>query len=605
MMKRFHLWMMSLCLVAAMLSASACNSSGNTVVPWHNYPHLFSSAANKPWLVIMCKVNDNNTEPSDLLYQTQRFMTVGGGGQGNLADYYSDVSYGAISLVGTKVMGWYTALFSTKDLNTTLAGPGNRYKRVALCADAVPDADVDFGAYWGIVMVTNIPNDGGACYDGQQQWMQIHNHTYNLGCVVFDANSLFTAFAAHEIGHGYGMDHSYDNQKSACGAAPGEYCDKWDIMSALNTMRFAGANFPPSADTQTYLSTHGGDYFDGPGYAAPNLLWYGWLPSNRIATFHIGGSQTTYTLTALSHPSGSNPLTVEIIGSNPNDIYTVEYRQKDGWDAGIPQNTVLIHEYKRGQSPWSFLVNNPTMGSGEWLPGMTWNDISPTHLVGVQVKSIDAGAGTATIVIGPPNPFSGAGAPKITISAPVNGSTFSVGQQFHLVATATNSLGGALPDSDVTWKTGATTLGTGKIVATSLSSPGTYVITATANDNGQTASASVTIHITSLPAPTPLPLPTVQILSPNAGETFSFVLGGSFSLTLASSASAGVVSYAWSDSRGLFTDTNANDSLTITPPTTKVACGQQNDTITLVVTDNHGQKASAQVKIILSVTCIN
>lgn len=602
-MKQLRLGITMLCVFVAMVSVSACSNSGSAIIPWHNYPHLFSSAKNKPWLVIMCKVNDNNTEPSGLMFQTQRFLTVGGGGQGNMSDYYSDVSYGAISMVGTKVIGWYTAPFSTTTLNTTLSGPGNRYKRVALCASAVPDADADFGAYWGIIMVTNIPNDGGACYIGQQS-LQIHNQTYNLGCVVFDPDSLYTAFAAHEIGHGYGMVHSYDSVKSSCGASPGEYCDPWDIMSALNTKRFAGANFPPTAETQAFLTSHGGNVYDGPGLSVPNLLQAGWLPSKRIAAYHIGSSDTKFTLTALSHPLGPHPLTVEIIGSDPKDIYTVEYRQQDGWDAGIPDNTVLIHEYKIGQSPWSFLERSAAPEAGEWLPGMTWNNLSPTtSTVSVEVQSIDAGAGTATIIIGHPKIFSGT--PKINITAPVSGSTFSVGQQFHLVATAISSSGTTLPDSDVTWRTGQTKLGTGKIVTTSLSSPGIYTITATANDHGEIASASVKVYITQQPTPTALPYPTVQIISPTAGQTFNFASGSSFTLTLASNASAGVVAYKWTDSFGMFTDTNANDTLTLSPSAAQAPCGQHTDTITLTVTDNHGLKASAQVKIILEVVCIN
>ena len=55
------------------------------------------------------------------------------------------------------------------------------------------------------------------------------------------------------------------------------------------------------------------------------------------------------------HPITFAPLAVKIVGSNPNDIYTVEYRQADGWDQGLVVNSVFIHEYKVGASPYSFL----------------------------------------------------------------------------------------------------------------------------------------------------------------------------------------------------------------------------------------------------------
>jgi hypothetical protein len=571
------------------LALSACGSS--TPVPWSNYPHLWSKATPKPWLIIGCKVKGTADAPSDLLYQAERFLTVGGGGQGNIADYFSDVSYGRISLVGTSAIGWYTAPFTQQDIQTKYNGPQYRGTLTQLCANAVPEADADFSAYWGVIWLQNFDDGGGACDDGQHP-MSIHGHTYNLACVVFNQNSLFTAFGAHEIGHGYGWVHSFDDTKC-------EYCDPFDIMSALCTYRFSGPNFPANGDDKYCMGSH--DY-DGPGVNVPNLLWQGWIPGNRIATYHIGTPKATFTLTALSHPTGTHPLTVEIVGSDPNDIYTVEYRQKDGWDTGLPDNTVLMHEYKQGQNPWSYLIRNTATYSGEWLAGTTWNDASPyTSTVSVTVSSIDPTTGTATVVIGPPKPFSGQ--PHINILAPNNGSFFAVGQQFQLSATATNSSGQPLPDADVTCKANSTPLGTGKFLTTALTTPGTYTITATANDNGDTASASVTVNVVQKPTPTPPAKPTVQILSPTPGQNFQFY-GGSISITLASSASSGVVKYQWSDSLGMLSDTNANDTVTVTPTQQQAPCGTTTDTITLKVTDNHGQTASASVPITLQHVCL-
>lgn len=583
-MKTFRL---SLGLVISVLTLFLGGCSSSTATPWQNYPHLFTTAADRPFVVLMCKFADVSDEPAGLIDATNRFLTIGGVGQGNMVDYYSDVSYGAVSLAGNRViMKWYQAPFT----QTSLAGAGNRTKRVQQCANAVPPDDVDFSRYYGIIIVTNKLNDGGACYDGPAP-MQIHNQTYNLACVVFDPYSLFTGFAAHEIGHGLGMPHSWDD-------SPCEYCDPWDIMSALGTWRFVGANFPDPYGT--------GSAVDGPGLNVPNLLQMGWIPQ-PIPTYSAGQPTQTFKLAALSHPKAPGDLTVKIVPnlSQPNDLYTVEYRQQDGWDAGIPQNTVLIHEYKQGSSPYSYLQRNTTGIPGEWLPPLGWVD--PSNHVQVCVRTIDPTAGNAIVTIGTPNPFGCSSPPHVKIQAPVSGSHVTAGAPFQLVASATNYSGADLPDADVTWKANGT-LGTGKTLTTSIGTPGTYTVTVTGTDpsNSLSDSDSIILYVDLPSLPPPQAKPTVTILSPTNGTTYRINgFGSSFTLALSSQASAGVSTYLWSDSLHMFTDTHANDTLTLTPSGSQVPCGGASDVITLKGTDNHGQTASASVTIAIQRVCIN
>ncbi len=589
----------ALFLVSVLLGVTACQGGATTAVSWKNYPHLFSQPLTyKPLLVIMCKVSDNSVEPKGLMDYAKRFFTVGGSGTGNITDYYSDVSYGALSLASTKVIGWYTASFTTADLQnwSYLAGPFNRYKRVQLCAEAVTDSDIDFNDYWGVIAVTNILNDGGACFGDGKGPLTIHNQTYNLGCAVLDQDSLDTAFAGHEVGHALGFVHSFRLPNV-------EYGDLWDIMSALATYQFAGGNYaPPNVKV--------GDVYDGPGMAAPNLLLNGWIPQKRIAVYHSGDLQTTITLTALSHPSGNQPLVAEIIG-DPDDIYTVEYRQKDGWDAGIWNDAVLIHQFRPKEIPWSYLVPSPSWG--QWFAGQTWNGLSDSAIdipAMVTVKSIVPDAGTATIVIGPssaatatPNPHIIGRIVKPTPEQKVTALDRRVSLQLSAAVTgqatrfAWNDSLGLFTDAkqnDTVIFTAPSGMACGYHKDT---------ITLRVTDGaGQSSTSQVQISIEFTPCAAPQP--TAQILAPTSGQTISAVMFSAFQFPISSTASADVVSYAWSDSLGLLSDTKQNDTVALTAQSPLV-CGNNSDTIKLKVTNQYNQAATVTVPVTIAVTCIN
>jgi hypothetical protein len=315
---------------------------------------------------LLLKFKDNLTEPYPRSFYENLFTTTGTGTM-NLTDFFQDASLRKLNVTGSKVLGWFT-------LDSNRSDPHSRSDLIALTKLAAFENNVDLSPYAVVVACFNVPTDsfggdGFACVDPG---------IWNADKPNGGQSDLSPSIAGHEIGHGYGLDHSRIIGSS------NDYQDQWDIMSALNT-------FMAPDPTLTQVDSKGRRIFwIGPMLNAANMDGRGWLNEARVWTA-AGTVNETIVLRPLTRPDLPGFLVARIGG------YLVEFRVNEGWDAAIPRPAVLVHLFNN-QDNRSYLMKG-TNGQKDLVGGDVFQIQVPDGGPWVMVRPliIDSAGYTATI----------------------------------------------------------------------------------------------------------------------------------------------------------------------------------------------------------------
>jgi hypothetical protein len=317
----------------------------------------------KPWALILGKFSDHPEEPQAPQFFTD-FVTRGTGG---INDYFNDVSYGNINMDGSRVFGWFNLPYTQ-----SVDAARGRWDRVMSAINAVASR-VDFRPFYGIAVMLNAPVDSGG-FSGPGT-LTLNGATKPYGLVVLDNLAWGNTWAAQEMSHGFSLDHSWSANPDT------EYGNPFDVMSAF---------------TNNYGFTHPRFAVSGPGFNAPNLDLFGWIPAARVWQ---SNHSDVLTLTALNHPQNGGYLMAKM--SSGSRDYTVELRCKDGWDRAIPQHAIVIHEVRPDGK--NYVIQNAAASRFHWLPGEALTTVQPTLMnpsgERIEVVSIDSVHCTAVVSI--------------------------------------------------------------------------------------------------------------------------------------------------------------------------------------------------------------
>ena len=278
----------------------------------------------QPWAIILCNLTDVPSTPGS----AQRYLdyfTGAGCGSGGAYDYWHEVSYGQGGLRGSRVFGWLDIGHTRAEL-ATFVGGAQRNQIFRWGIDAARANNVDLSAFPHRIVVVNVSADHGQAAGG-------------VVLAYEDTRALEPTFFFHEMGHEFGLDHSFGENPAPCAGGdgrPGAYCDMFDIMSAMNVHSFLD----------------GLNRRAGPTLNAFSRERLGWLGSSRIWNKQSPILGETVVLAPLNRPDVDGHQMAKFIAPSRDSTqgtpstYTVEFKEPVGWDQAFLHPHVIIHEVR-------------------------------------------------------------------------------------------------------------------------------------------------------------------------------------------------------------------------------------------------------------------
>lgn len=330
-------------------------------------------------------------------------------GPGNMTDYYAEVSYGALNLIGT-VVGPYTLAHDKNDYDD---GPLDARAMVAE-AIALADPDIDYNDFdndgdgWvdnvAVMYAGNGPDNGGyegADPDVNRLWPHasslaapvavdgINAQTYYISPELLSSAPRLRTIGvyAHEFGHKLGLPDLYDTDDAPDDS---DGIGHWCLMASGSWC----SNVPGSenGEAPSHMSAW-----------CKSVL--GWVTPTDMTGLAIAAAIPAATTNAYAAQLGTNPGGPDDWPGGSGEYFLVENRQRTGFDVGLDGCGLLVwhideamtHNRNQGHTAGSHrlvdleeadgldeLDSSGTRGdAGDPFPGSTgntvWDDTSDPH----------------------------------------------------------------------------------------------------------------------------------------------------------------------------------------------------------------------------------
>ena len=315
-------------------------------------------SGSQPWVSLMCKFSDRPGEPEDLNF----FLNMYANSFPGLDHYWRALSYDMVNVVGSSAAGWFT-LPHTQQHYLDLYSSSSYEMLGALYDDctAAAGGSVNLNDFIGINLMFN-DNIGSYAWGGSWGGRRVTwEPPWGWGNI---------AVMGHEMGHGFGLPHSNN--------ADGDdspYDNPWDVMS--NSWGAALSHGTYGTVGKHTISYH------------KDML--GWIPPSRRVDVNSTGLYS-FTIDHLTLAGTPNLHMVEVSIPGSSSFYTIEVRDRVGYDGNLPGFAVIIHEVIPGREEPAWLIDvDDDLGNGGdagamWLPGECFDD--PANEISICVESV-------------------------------------------------------------------------------------------------------------------------------------------------------------------------------------------------------------------------